>query len=172
MYGLVFANVSHLLLNWGNDNFVLVQRPNCSKINPKDEKNTPFALPPLFSVKWTRLVMAVAVVVLMIYESMESPSTSSSVSLLAHLFGAVGGFLTGCIFLEARNKNKWIQVGKVLLLGLVFGISISVVGYKFSFELESKNQTCSWNQYEKMCQEKCYKEIFNGSGNCTKFSIC
>ena len=172
MYGLIFAHVSHLLLNWGNDSFVLVQRPNCGKIDTSDKKTTPFALPPLFSVKLFRLLMAVVVLISMCFESSESANRITSVSVLAHVFGALGGFLTGCIFLEARNKNTWIQVGKVALLVLVFGICFGVVGYKFCVEVEDTNEICTWNEYEKMCQKKCYEGKFDVSGNCTNMSLC
>ena len=172
MYGLIFAHVSHLLLNWGNDSFVLVQRPNCGKIDARDQKTAPFALPPLFSVKLLRLLMAVAVLVTMCFESRESANKITSVSFLSHLFGALGGLLTGCIFLEARNKNTWIQVGKIVLLVLVFGICFGVVGYKFYVEVRYNNQICYWNLYETMCQKKCYEGEFNVSGNCTKMSLC
>ena len=172
MYGLIFAHISHLVLNWGYDSFVLVQRPNCSKIDARDQKSTPFALPPKFPVKWFRLLMAVVFLVVLSYQSRESEYEPNSVSVLAHVCGALGGLLTGCIFLQAKNKNTWIQFGKILLLALVYGFCIVVIGYKLSVELEDNNEICPWNQYMKLCQEKCYKRQNVVSENCTSMSLC
>ena len=172
MYGLIFAHVSHLVLNWENASFVLVQRPNCSKIDVRDQKSTPFALPPIFPLKWFRLLMAVAFLVVLSYESRESEYAPNSVSVLAHFCGALGGLLTGCIFLQAKNKNTWIQVGKILLLSLVYGFCIVVIGYKLSIELEDNNEICPWNQYMKLCQERCYERKNVVSENCTRMSLC
>ena len=174
MYALIAAHVSHLLLNWGNDSFVLVQRVTCSGKENNAPRPTPMALPSFVSVKWIRLSIATLILILMSIDFSERSSqynTPASVSHAAHFFGALGGLLTGYIFLEARNKNRWIQIGKVVLLVFVYGISIAFVAYKNYLEYSrGPGQICSLGEYEDVCQRECYGLKVNGT--CNSMTLC
>ena len=173
MYALVAAHVSHLLLNWGNDSFVLVQRIEWfSKEDHSTRKQTPFALPSVVSVKWIRLSVAAIVLILMSIDfSKCGIQCPTSVSHAAHFFGALGGFLTGIIFLEARHKNKWIQVGKVVFLVLVYGGCIFAIVFNYYRESSKEpGKICSWSEYERTCQKYCYGA--NVTETCTEMNLC
>jgi len=170
MYALVAAHVSHLLLNWGNDSFVLVQRVTCSKEDLNTPRPSPVALPSRVSVKWIRLSVALLVLIFMSID-FGKPGTPASVSHAAHGFGALGGLLTGYIFLEARNKNRLIQIGKIVLLVLVYGITIAIVAYQYYTEnSKDSDQICNWSDYERICQKKCYGA--NETESCEHITIC
>ena len=90
----------------------------------------------------------------------------------AHAFGALGGLLTGYIFLEARNKNSWIQVGKISLLILVYGASIVFVAYHCYLEAsKDSSQICTLSTYERTCQAICYGAT-NVTRTCNNITIC
>ena len=170
MYALVAAHVSHLLLNWGSDSFVLFQRVTCSREDLNTPRPSPFALPSRVSLKLIRLSVALLVLIIMSID-FGTPNAPASVSHAAHGFGALGGLLTGYIFLEARNKNRLIQIGKIVLLVLVYGVTIAIVAYQYYIE-NSKNsdQICNLSDYERVCQEKCYGG--NVTETCEHITIC
>lgn len=175
MYALIAAHVAHLLLNWGNDSFVLFQRITCSKADHNTQKPTPFAVPSFVPVKWIRLVIVAILLIWMSNEFGEcgphSAKCPASVSHAAHIFGALGGFLTGYIFLEARNKNRWIQMGKIALLILVYGASIVVVAYHYHLEAsKDSSPICTLSNYETTCQKFCYGA--NVTGICNSMTLC
>ena len=171
MYALVAAHVSHLLLNWGNDSFVLVQRITCSREDLNTPRPSPFALPSRVSLKLIRLSIALLVLIFMSID-FGSPNAPASVSHAAHGFGALGGLLTGYIFLEARNKNRFIQIGKKVLLVLVYGVVIAIMAYRYYIEnSKGSNQICNWSDYERVCQEKCYGAT-NTTETCEHITIC
>ena len=172
MYALIAAHIAHLLLNWGNDSFVLVQTITCSKEDHNTQKPTPMAVPSFVPVKWIRLVISALFLFLMSNEFGKcGPKCPAHVSHVAHFFGALGGLLTGYIFLEARNKNRWIQFGKIALLILVYGASIVVVAYQYHLETsKDSNQICFLSNYETTCQRLCYgAEV---TGTCNNITIC
>ena len=174
MYALVAAHVSHLLLNWGSDSFVLFQRVTCSREDLNTPRPSPVALPSRVSVKLIRLSIAALVLIFMSIDFGKCGvkcKTPASVSHAAHFFGALGGLLTGYIFLEARNKNRLIQIGKIVLLVLVYGVTIAIVAYQYYIE-NSKNsdQICNLSDYERVCQEKCYGG--NVTETCEHITIC
>ena len=174
MYALVAAHVSHLLLNWGNDSFVLFQRVTCSREDLNTPHPSPVALPSRVSVKLIRLSVAALVLIFMSIDFSKCGTkcdTPATVSHAAHFFGALGGLLTGYIFLEARNKNRLIQIGKIVLLVLVYGITIAIVAYQYYTEnSKDSDQICNWSDYERICQKKCYGA--NETESCEHITIC
>jgi len=175
VYALIAAHISHLILNWGNDSVVMVQRMSClngRNSSRGDTNRKPhFTLPASGLIRWFRLFVAALVLFMTLqFKTCSSDSeddcalTPTDVSHAAHFFGALSGLLTGCIFLHARNLNRPIELGKNFLLTFVYGFSICFVLVK---TFENTNEVCSWMEYEHQCQNQCYLRNLTNAGHCS-----
>ena len=179
MYALVAAHLAHLLLNWRNDSFILRQRINCGTVKNLTKKQIthkpPQVLPASGLIRWFRLVAALLVLIVTLKletcssDSMEVCDTDvSHTSHNTHLFGALSGFMTGCLFLRARTFPKFCVKIKYLLLGVVYGSLICYMITKFYNETtKTGREICPWIEYERVCQDQCYRKICNTDLNCT-----
>jgi hypothetical protein len=179
VYALIAAHIAHLILNWGNDSVVMVQRMSCisGRNSSRGEKNRKphFTLPASGLIRWFRLFVAALILFMTLqHKPCHSNSkdtcalTPTDVSHATHFFGAVSGLLTGCIFLQARNLNSRIELGKKILLTSVYGLSIGCVIVKF---YDNAEQVCPWMDYEWQCQNQCYLRNLTNSRNCN-VSLC
>ena len=180
MYALIAAHLAHLILNWSNDSFVLRQRINCFSFETSADKKKihklPQVLPASGLVRWFRLFAAVLVLIVTL--KLDSCSSDpkklcdTDVSHITHTFGALSGLMTGCIFLRARSFKPVVLKFKYLLLGIVYSLSFYYIIHKFYIEAtQNEGEICPWIEYERVCQDQCYRNKCNTDLNCT-VNIC
>ena len=180
MCALVAAHLAHLFLNWYNDSFVMRQRMNCGACRTSQEKHKPpAALPASGLVRWFRLIGALIILLMIFLDAFDSSDREvDHVSHATHLFGALSGFLAGCIFLKVRRFNTFMfYVYCKQILMFVYGFIVTCVIIKFvitrykiiSNSFSEETEYCPWFQYESICQDQCYhaKNHLNKTLNCT-----
>ena len=180
MYALIAAHLAQLILNWHNDAFVLRQRLNLC--GDKNVVSRPEAVAGYLPYRWIRLIVAgVALFTTLKFNwCSQKPNElcDTDTSHSAHTFGALGGLLTGLIFLRARSFKKPIYLLKNILFIFVYGLSVCYIINKYFFETyKNEGDKCPWIEYERVCQSQCYLEKCNESLNCTvnlcnRFSRC
>jgi hypothetical protein len=180
VYALIAAHLAQLFLNWHNDAFVLRQRLNFfGDGNPLNGALPPEALPAFLPCRLFRLFAAGLVLIITLKfnwcnENLNNELCDTDVSHASHAFGALGGLLTGLIFLRARSFKRPIHFLKTVLFMLVYGLSFCYIINKYFFETykEQSDTNCPWIEYEIECQKQCYQRNYtNDALNCT-VSIC
>ena len=169
MYALIGAHLAHLVLNWHNDAFVLRQRINCFGIDRK-----PPALSSSSVLRSVRLLMVILILAFKINSTLSPEKDFSEVSHVTHIFGALFGFLSGCIFLRARSAKKAIRYAQNIPLVLIYG---SAALWIFSmFRMNTDKEWCPWIEYERKCQDQCYlhNKSTSSAGLCADatFTLC
>jgi len=179
VYALIAAHLAQLLLNWHNDAFVLRQRVNLfGDRNSSNGALPPEALPAFLSWRLLRLFAAgLVLIVTLKFNWCKEDSNElcdTDVSHAAHAFGALGGLLTGLIFLRARSFKRPIHLFKNVLFMLVYGLSFCYIINKYFFEETyngEREKNCPWIEYERVCQTQCYEHRYTDDLNCT-VNIC
>ena len=178
MYGLVAAHIAQLIFNWHNDALVLRQRVNIfgggSSLNGEENHEPPEAIPAPGVARVARLIVAVVVLgVTLKFKWDADENDRSGVCHSTHAFGAIAGLLTGCIFLRVRGFSKRpVYLFKRFLLLLVYGAAFCVIIARFYHKSSEKgSDTCSWMEYERVCQDQCYLFRNSNDTNCT-VNVC
>ena len=183
MYALVGAHLAQLVLNWENDSFALRQRTNfCGMGDDQNEQQPPAVLPASRLIRWFRLILALVVLGFTLKPLPTCEKVEiDRVSHHAHLFGALSGILSGCIFLKVRTFTKqmryirnflkyvfWFIIFLVILQFVVIRFKIAKEPEKDLFFLGKDQNYCPWYQYEKLCQDLCYKREHSNVTRCTQ----
>lgn len=183
MYALVAAHVAQLILNWHNDAFVLRQRINLfgrgTSINGEEKYEPPEALPLSRIVRMLRLIVAgLYIVVTLKFDwctNNDDNCFDTDVSHATHLYGALAGLLTGCMFLRVRSYKRPVYLFQNFLLMLVYGVSICVIIGQYYKTANDDGNICNWIEYERVCQDKCYRRprslVMENNLTCT-VSLC
>ena len=164
MYALIAAHLAQLFLNWHDDALVLRQRVNffndSKSVKVGENPNPPKAMPLSGMYRVFRLFFAAIVLIITLRFDWCSESNKelcdTDVSHATHAFGALSGFLTGCIFLRSRSFKRPIHLLKNFLLIFVYGLSICYIISKHYMTVENGNKGCPWIEYERVCQSQCY----------------
>jgi len=129
VYCLVASSFCTTIFNWNEDEVVLINR--------LDDKKTPHA----FGGKLVRLLK---LVLILLFTSFDFGSAlyrrfgsreDSGVSVIAHAFGFLAGFLLGFTLLKNERTEKWETVLKftclaIFLLLFIAGLGINIAGYR------------------------------------------
>ena len=129
VYCLVASSFCTTIFNWNEDEVVLINR--------LDDKKTPHA----FGGKLVRLLK---LVLILLFTSFDFGSAlyrrfgsreDSGVSVIAHAFGFLAGFLSGFTLLKNERTEKWETVLKftclaIFLLLFIAGLGINIAGYR------------------------------------------
>ena len=177
MYALVGAHLAQLVLNWENDSFAMRQRMNfCGMKDVLYDSRPPAVLPASRFVRWFRLILALVVLgsTLKPLPSCEDVEIDR-VSHHAHLFGALSGILSGCIFLKVRTFTKQMRYIRNFLkyvfwfIILLVVLRFVIIRFKIAKDpLEEDQNYCPWFQYEKLCQDLCYQMRTTNKTKCTE----
>ena len=128
VYCLVASSVCTTIFNWNEDEVVLINR--------FDDKKTPHA----FGGKLVRLLK---LLLLILFTSFDFGSAlyrrlaeeDSGVSVVAHVFGFLAGFLFGFTLLRNEKTERWEIVLKftclaIFLVLFLIGLGINIAGYR------------------------------------------
>ena len=173
MYALVGAHLAQLVLNWENDSFAMRQRTNfCGMGDDQNEQQPPAVLPASRLIRWFRLILALVVLGFTLKPLPTCEKVEiDRVSHHAHLFGALSGILSGCIFLKVRTFTKQMRYIRnflkyvfwfiIFLVILQFAIiRFNVAKHQAYWTILRNDQAyCPWNEYEKLCQDDCYNTV-------------
>ena len=160
LYALVAAHVALLILNWHSDAFALRQR-----LNFFGTFRTGTLRPEAMMLgKWKRigrLIFAVLTLgITLKFEWCTENNCEHGVSHATHVFGALAGLLSGCVFLRTGRSKRPIQIAQNILLVLIYGSALLLIfGGYMSTDVD---EWCSWEKFHKICQKRCYLK----EGNC------
>ena len=156
---MVAAHVAQLILNWHSDAFALRQRLNFfGKIGTGHLRPEAMTLG-----KWIRigrLIFAVLTLGVTLKFEWCTDITESycehGVSHATHVFGALAGLLSGCVFLRAGRSKRPIRIAQNILLVLIYGSALLFIlaGYMSADD----DEWCSWEKFEEICQKRCYRK--------------
>ena len=173
MYALIGAHLAQLILNWHNDAFILRQRLNFFGTTAKPPQVVASSN---YFVRTIRLAIAVIILATTLnfeWCSKEDTICDTDISHVTHIYGAVFGVLSGCIFLRARRCKIPIRIAQNTLLVIIYGLAaLWIFG---NFWKKREEEWCPWIEYERKCQDLCYRKNFTESAGLCKnvsFTIC
>ena len=127
VFCLAAASLSTIILNWNQDKVVLVRVR-------KDKAPRAFAgrVRQFITVM---LVIAFALAEIVPASTRRLEYENAGISVVAHSFGAIAGFLTGFLLLRDEVEEQWEKTWKFLCLaayclGLGIGIGVNLTGYR------------------------------------------
>ena len=173
MYALIGAHLAQLALNWHNDALIIRQRLNffgTDVIPPNVVASSHFFF------RGIRLFMAILILATTLsFEWCTSKDVicDSNVSHATHTFGALFGFFSGCIFLRVRSSKPLIRITQNILRFIIYGVAALCI---FGMYMKKEEEPwCPWMEYERKCQDWCYRKDYSQSADLCKnvnFTIC
>ena len=121
------ASLSTIILNWNQDKVVLVRVR-------KDKAPYAFA-GRVRQILTVTLVLAFALLEIVPATIRRLHHEDAGISVVAHFFGAVTGFLTGFLILRDELEGQWKKTWKFLCLAIYclflgIGIGVNLTGYR------------------------------------------
>ena len=103
-YALIGAQLGCVLLNWSEENAIIIRR---ARRNRK---------PHVFNGKLVRILKVLGLFLFILLDVVNDVTTSdSSISIIAHVFGFIGGFLTGLLVVKNRKIETWERRFKIIV---------------------------------------------------------
>jgi len=121
-YALIGSQISCLILNWHEDHAIVISRVRTNK--PVKVQNG----------KLVRLLKLVALIAFILPDTIVMLTDSyHNISIVAHVFGFIGGLLMGLMAANNRKVETWEKIIKIVSIILIF--LMSSVGIIFNIIL-------------------------------------